>query len=538
MKLNLPVTQHEKPFTHGAIVTKTNLKGVITYANDAFIEISGFERDELIGASQNILRHPDVPPCIFEDMWLTLKCGDTWKGVVKNRCKNGDHYWVSAFIVPVKQDGQTTGYMSVRTPASRADIRTAEALYAKLGRDGKLPRQRRLPTLTDAKVNLAAIAVFNLLLLTLAVQHGQWSDWLALALGLSVSLGLLARGWSSSQRMARIARMLDHIAEGRLNNSIAIDRRDEIGQIEAGLATMQVHIKVMIDDLTQAATLMHSHSHGLNQLMRQLLERFAQQSHEVNGVSSAVEQMSISVSQVAEHAGSAASAAGQARAVAGAGANQMAQSCEETRAAARTVEEAQATIQELYQAVTHIGVVTDTIREIADQTNLLALNAAIEAARAGEQGRGFAVVADEVRKLAERTGHSTSEINQLVARVRAVTDSAVASMSQVGERTTQGEQHLSDTAHSLDEILHASAEVDHMMRSIASTNTQQSAAARELAERMQTISGRIEASTREIASAGDLIHDLSVKADEMGNLVRHFATDAHAANQAQLQAAA
>ena len=119
-----------------------------------------------------------------------------------------------------------------------------------------------------------------------------------------------------------------------------------------------------------------------------------------------------------------------------------------------------------------------------------------------------------------------------------MTDSAVASMSQVGERTTQGEQHLSDTAHSLDEILHASAEVDHMMRSIASTNTQQSAAARELAERMQTISGRIEASTREIASAGDLIHDLSVKADEMGNLVRHFATDAHAANQAQLQATA
>jgi aerotaxis receptor len=170
MKLNLPVTQHEKPFTHGAIVTKTNLKGVITYANDAFIEISGFERDELIGASQNILRHPDVPPCIFEDMWLTLKCGDTWKGVVKNRCKNGDHYWVSAFIVPVKQDGQTTGYMSVRTPASRADIRTAEALYARLGRDGKLPRQRRLPTLTDAKVNLAAIAVFNLLLLSLRLE--------------------------------------------------------------------------------------------------------------------------------------------------------------------------------------------------------------------------------------------------------------------------------------------------------------------------------------------------------------------------------
>lgn len=524
MKLNLPITQHEKPFTHGAIVTKTDLRGAITYANDAFVEMSGFEREELIGANQNILRHPDVPPCIFADMWRTLKQGATWKGIVKNRCKNGDHYWVSAFVVPVKHNGQTTGYMSVRSPASRAEISAAQALYAKLGRDGKLPTPSRLPALTDARVNLAALGAFDLLLLTQALIHGQAGDWLALALGCALSLGLLARGWSSSRRMRQIAHTLDNIAEGRLNNPVPIDRRDEIGQVEAGLATMQVHIKVMIDDLTHAANLMHSHSHSLHQLMGQLLERFAQQSSEVTGVSSAVEQMSISVTQVAEHAGSAAGAAGQARAVAGAGASQMAQSCEETRTAARMVQEAQATIQALYQAVANIGTVTDTIRDIADQTNLLALNAAIEAARAGEQGRGFAVVADEVRKLAERTGHSTSEINQLVAHVRAVTDSAVASMAQVGKQTSQGEQYLSDTAHSLDEILQASAEVDHMMRSIASTNTQQSAAARELAERMQTISSRIEASTREIAAAGGLIHDLSLKADEMGSLVRHFDT--------------
>ena len=117
------------------------------------------------------------------------------------------------------------------------------------------------------------------------------------------------------------------------------------------------------------------------------------------------------------------------------------------------------------------------------------------------------------------------EINQIVANIRVVTDSAVASMAQVGQRTSQGEQHLSDTASSLNEILHASAEVDQMMRSIASTNTQQSAAARELSERMLNISHRIEASTQEIAQAGGLIRDLSLKAEEMGTLVRHFDTE-------------
>ncbi len=257
MKINLPVTQTEKPFTRGTIVTKTDLKGVITYANDAFVQLSGFEREELLGSNQNIVRHPDMPPAAFADMWRTLKNGHTWKGIVKNRCKNGDHYWVSAFIVPVKQQGQIIGYMSVRSPASRQDIAQAEALYQKIGKDGQLPAKRQA-ALSVFAIRMLSMAALNLLIAVAALAEPQWLKLACLPLGLSIMALMGWRAYRGRARQKHIIHTLDQIAEGRLTSQLETDRFDEIGRIEAGLATTQVHIKVMIDDLTNAASLMHT----------------------------------------------------------------------------------------------------------------------------------------------------------------------------------------------------------------------------------------------------------------------------------------
>jgi len=122
----MPVTQHELELnsTH-QIVSKTDLKGRITFINRDFVEISGFTEEELIGQSHNIVRHPDMPPEAFQDLWSTVKSGKPWIGIVKNRCKNGDHYWVEAVVSPVKENGTVSGYISVRKKASRAQIEGA-----------------------------------------------------------------------------------------------------------------------------------------------------------------------------------------------------------------------------------------------------------------------------------------------------------------------------------------------------------------------------------------------------------------------------
>lgn len=133
MKKNLPVSSREKPFPKGQfLVSMTDLKGCITYCNASFVEQSGFLSDELLGQSHNVVRHPDVPQAIFRDLWKTLHAGQPWEGIVKNRCKNGDHYWVKAFVTPIEDNGHCTGYMSVRQEASRAEIQAAETHYKAL----------------------------------------------------------------------------------------------------------------------------------------------------------------------------------------------------------------------------------------------------------------------------------------------------------------------------------------------------------------------------------------------------------------------
>src|SRR5450830_2193692 len=131
MRKNLPVTNQEVDLDPDqAIVSKTDLDGNIVYVNPYFIQVSGFTEAELIGAPQNIVRHPDMPPQAFADLWASIRAGMPWTGIVKNRCKNGDFYWVRANVTPIMEAGRTVGYMSVRVKADKDQVKVAEEAYA------------------------------------------------------------------------------------------------------------------------------------------------------------------------------------------------------------------------------------------------------------------------------------------------------------------------------------------------------------------------------------------------------------------------
>lgn len=137
MRVNMPITQTERTFPASErLISTTDLNSHITYCNDAFVALSGFTREELVGQPHNLVRHPDMPASVFAHMWETIKQGKPWMGVVKNRSKQGDYYWVSAYVTAVYENGRIVGYESVRSLPTRDQVRRAEALYARL-RAGK-----------------------------------------------------------------------------------------------------------------------------------------------------------------------------------------------------------------------------------------------------------------------------------------------------------------------------------------------------------------------------------------------------------------
>ena len=145
LRINNPVTQRENDSQRDdeLIISKTDSKGVITYANDILCRISGYAIEELIGAPHNIMRHPDMPCTAFAWMWDTLQSGQSWTGIVKNRCKNGDHYWVEAKVyTQIDAEGRACGYHSTRRKPTRAQIDEADSLYAQLCQSEGSPEQR------------------------------------------------------------------------------------------------------------------------------------------------------------------------------------------------------------------------------------------------------------------------------------------------------------------------------------------------------------------------------------------------------------
>lgn len=484
MKINEPVTQVEETYDSTAnILTTTNSKGIITYVNDDFVSISGFSEEELIGKNHNVVRHPDMPQAAFADLWRKVKANQSWMGLVKNRCKNGNHYWVDAYVTPILKEDGTHEYQSIRRKPKIEHVERASTLYEKLRKAKKTPELRNsIPFLF--KISLFIITIMFIQILAIVVLQNllhilffSLLSIFAAIYGLHLFLKPLKSIVSSSQRI-----ITDPVAR-----YVYSGRNDDFGDIALAMKFLESETAGLIGRIADSAATMGTNTNTLGSAIKISKGYAEHQFTETELIAAAVNEMSASIQEVSKNAQNSTLTANKGVEEVESGKKVVQKSVDLMQTLREGVEQASDTIKDLEKSSNDIAIVLDVINDISEQTNLLALNAAIEAARAGDAGRGFAVVADEVRSLASRTRSSTEEIREMVEKLQNNSSIAVASMNDSLNQAIACVGHNQDTVISFGNILDAIQEINDMTNQIATAVEQQSVVAEEISRSIHSI---------------------------------------------------
>lgn len=508
MRRNFPVTQVDHPMgDRQSIVSATDARGVIKTVNQDFLDISGYGESELIGQAHNIIRHPDMPQAAFELMWKHLKDGNHWVGIVKNRCKNGDHYWVNAHVTPIYEHGKICGYESVRVKPSASQVARAESVYARLNA-GKAPFawwQRVIP-------RVRRMMPMWLLLALPGAIFVAWSAHITLSLGLLLATAVLAllldrwlQTWLMPVDQCRTPishdALTQYIFTGEVSNLACYRLQQVIDQSAVRTITGMVKhsSQSVVDKSRQVADNARHSSHAMQQLTSET-DQIAVATEEM---SASIDEISLSVTKVSGDADASRRLGEQGRNVL---ADVVKLISDQHDHLVKDAEQA----QQLDQLVAEIGTIASSIDAIAEKTNLLALNAAIEAARAGEAGRGFAVVADEVRSLAGDTQRSTERIQQALTQIQQQVAGLVLRMKEGRDGAGETQLRMQDVATQLAELLQAVDAIAISAQEMAAGAEQQSKVSTDIARRIS----QIRDSSAETAELIDADAKLSQQMDE------------------------
>ena len=510
MRNNQPVSQREYDFpAHETLLSTTDTSSHITYANAAFIRTSGFDLDELMGQPHNLVRHPDMPPEAYADMWRSLKEGQSWTALVKNRRSNGDYYWVRANAAPMRRNGRVTGYLSVRTKPARPETEAAEALYRRFreGRASGLAFHRGLIVRTGLmrwasalqmlptawRVRLPLLLLGTVLMAALALS-GLGGSMLA-GMAASVVIGLLLCDvFIEAQVTSPLAQILtsaQRVASGEAHDDPGLNRCDDIGLIARAINQAGLNLQSLVADVHEQVSGVQVASQEIAAANNDLASRTEQTASSLEETAAAMEQQTATVRQNSDSAQQASELARSATEVAAKGGQE--------------VSNVVSTMEMISHSSRKIADIISVIDGIAFQTNILALNAAVEAARAGEQGRGFAVVASEVRSLAGRSAAAAKEIkgliddsvdkveggSRLVASTGQTMTEVVTQVNRVNDLIAEITAASKEQSIGISQVGQAVAQLDEMTQQNAAMVEESSAAASSMSEQARRLLGAI-----------------------------------------------
>jgi methyl-accepting chemotaxis protein len=469
----------EKTFSAESILlSTTDLKGRVTYANQDFCDIAGYEVEELVGHGHNIVRHADMPKVAFENLWRTIESGQSWMGPVKNRCKNGDHYWVNGYVTPIKDcDGKIKEYQSVRSKLDRDVVTRANSLYDKINRNDKSVK-RKLKNYDSTLYTLWCM-VFAILFIASSPLYSTIPVIIALISTALLSIGLFTfvrwrAHYSKSIRRAK------EIFDNPLMSYLYSGSSDDVGYINLALKMSSSEVNAIVGRVRDVSMHVGNIAAKTEVNGNEVSQMLVEQSTEVEQVATAMNQMASTIQDLSVSVTSASDASSQSKEITSQGLSVVEQTSQATKKLSKQLAKIYDIIKELADGRSSISAISDEISSIADQTNLLALNAAIEAARAGEQGKGFAVVAEEVRALALRTQQSTEEIKVTLQRLNNKSLEATSSIDIGIEQVNRCLDFANNSGTTFEEIHEKVDEVTGLNLQIATAVEEQSVVAEQV----------------------------------------------------------